>query len=208
MSEILSILMVYFLIEKFKNIVQVLQPWIQKRKIDYVKQKHVILGFLRHLKKHALGRLLKKNGEPDEDIIEKLAFHEVKENCLFIFFIFIFDDFFVGYYRRLFSSIDVDHDEHISYSELRALMVGINFDKIDLDQDEAVNKIMKDFDTSGNSKIEVSEFVSGISRWLKKTMRAAAHNPGSETKVFNDFHTVICFLFLFWFFFFFGAISR
>ena len=92
MSEILSELMVYFLIEKFKNIVQVLQPWIQKRKIFYVKHKHVILGLLRNLKKQALGRLLNENGEPDKGIIDKLVFHEVKEN--FLFFIFVFDDFF------------------------------------------------------------------------------------------------------------------
>ena len=76
-------------------------------------------------------------------------------------------------------------------------MVGINFDEIDLDQNEAVNKIMKDFDTSGDSKIERYEFVNGISRWLDKTMRAAARDPGSETKVFKDIHKVNCFLFLF-----------
>nr|POF08460.1 calcium-dependent protein kinase 8 [Quercus suber] len=137
----------------------VLHPWIQERKIDYVMHKHVILGFLRHLKKHSLGKLLDENGEPDEGIIKKL-----------------------------FSSIDVNDNGHISDSELRALMVGINFDEIDLDQNEAVNKIMKDFDTSSDSKIVFDEFVSGISRWLKKTMRAAARNPGSETKVFIDFH--------------------
>ena len=84
------------------------------------------------------------------------------------------------------------------------MILGINFDEIDLDKNEAVNKIMKDFDTSGDSKIESQEFVSGISRWLKKTMRAPARNPGSDTKVFNDFHMVNCFLFLF----FFEAISR
>jgi len=185
MSEILSVLMVYFLIEKFKNIVQVLQPSIQQRKIYYVKQKRVILGFLWHLKKRAMGKLLKENGEPDEGIIEKLVFHEVKEN--FLFFIFVFDNIFVGYYGRLFSSIDVDNNGHISDSELRALMVGINFDKIFLDQNDAVNKIMKDFDTSGNSTIEYHEFLGGISRWLKKTVQAAARNPGSETKIFEDF---------------------
>ena len=71
MSEILSILIVYFLIEKVKNIVQVLQPWIQRRKIEYVKFKHVILGFLEHLIKHSLGRLLREDGEPDLVIIKK-----------------------------------------------------------------------------------------------------------------------------------------
>ena len=119
--------------------------------------------------------------------------------------------FFVGYYGRLFSAIDADHDGHISHIELRALMVGINFHEIDLDQDDAVNKIMQDFDTSGNSAIEEREFFVGISTWLKKTKRAAAHNPGSDTKVFDDFHMVNFFFFLFlflFFFFFFKAISR
>ncbi|XP_050247454.1 sodium/calcium exchanger NCL-like isoform X4 [Quercus robur] len=138
---------------------KVLQPWIQDRKISYVKHKHVILAFLRHLKKRALGRLLNENGDPDE-----------------------------GNIAKLFSTIDTNHDGHISDSELRAWIVGINFDEIDLDQNDAVNKIMKDFDTSGNSSIEKEEFVDGISRWLNKTKKTAARDPGPETKLFNDFH--------------------
>ncbi|KAK4576612.1 hypothetical protein RGQ29_027240 [Quercus rubra] len=147
----------------FYSTFQVLQPWIQERKIAYVKHKHVILAFLRHLKKHALGRLLNENGEPDEEIIEKL-----------------------------FSAIDVNHDGHITYSELRALIVGIQFEEyFDLDHDAVVNKIMNDFDTSGNSKIEMPEFVAGISRWLNKTIKTAARNPGSEAKLLNDVHMEI-----------------
>ncbi|KAM3696990.1 hypothetical protein ACJW30_06G079600 [Castanea mollissima] len=138
---------------------QVLQPWIQRRKIAYVKHKHFIFKILEHLRKKSLGKLLREDGEPDTEIIKKL-----------------------------FSSIDENHDNCISDSELRALMVGIIFDEIVLDQNDAVNKIMNDFDTSGDSQINVEEFVSGISRWLKKTMRAAARNCGSDTKVFNDFH--------------------
>ncbi|KAM4092971.1 hypothetical protein ACB094_06G080000 [Castanea mollissima] len=138
---------------------QVLQPWIQRRKIAYVKHKHFIFKILEHLRKKSLGRLLREDGEPDTEIIKKL-----------------------------FSSIDENHNNCISDSELRALMVGIIFDEIVLDQNDAVNKIMNDFDTSGNSTLEEDEFVSGISRWLKKTMRAAARNRGSDTKVFNDFH--------------------
>ncbi|XP_050247450.1 sodium/calcium exchanger NCL-like isoform X2 [Quercus robur] len=139
---------------------QVLQPRIQKRKIDYVKHKHLFLGILKHLKKRALGRLLNENGEPDKETIEKL-----------------------------FSSIDTNYDGEISHSELRALFVGINFDEIDLvDLDAVVNKIMKDFDTSGNSKIDKHEFVNGISKWLNLTKKTAARNPASETKIFDDLH--------------------
>ncbi|KAM4092725.1 hypothetical protein ACB094_06G061900 [Castanea mollissima] len=138
---------------------KVLQPWIQNKKIDYVKHKHFILAFLRHLRRHALGRLLREDGEPDKGFIEKL-----------------------------FSAIDVNHDGQISASELRALIVGIEFEEIDLDLDDAVNIIMNNFDTSGDSNIEKHEFVNGISTWLKKT---AARNPVSETKLLNDLHMKI-----------------
>nr|POF23557.1 hypothetical protein CFP56_50152 [Quercus suber] len=141
------------------SIYQVLRPWIQKRKIDYVKHKHVILGFLRHLGKHALGRLLREDGEPDKGTIEKL-----------------------------FSAIDTNCDGHISDSELRAFIVGIWFGEIDLDHDAVVNKIMNDFDTSRNSSIEENEFVHGISTWLNKIKKTDARNPGSYLKLFNDFH--------------------
>ena len=65
---------------------QVLQPWIQRRKLAYVRHKHVILGLLRHLKQRALGRLLKEDGSPDTETIEKLVFISRK---LFIYFFII-----------------------------------------------------------------------------------------------------------------------
>ena len=115
----------------------------------------------------------------------------------FDFYVSVFDEIFVGYNGRLFSSIDTNDDGQISDSELRALMVGINFDEIDLDQNDAVNKIMKEFDTSGNSRIEKDEFVNGISRWLNKAKLAAARNtvPFSITTFINDYHKVKIVLF-------------
>ena len=85
MSE-LSILMVNFLIVKVKNIVQVLQPSIQTRKIAYVKYMLVILELL---KKLAPGMQLMENGEPNIDIIEKLVFIYLLSNRK-LFFNFIF----------------------------------------------------------------------------------------------------------------------
>ena len=113
----------------------------------------------------------------------------------FDFYVSVFDEIFVGYNGRLFSAIDVNHDGHITDSELRALIVGFQFGEIDLDHDDVVNIIMNDFDTSGNSKIEMPEFVAGISRWLNKTIKTAARNPGSEAKLLNDVHMVKIVLF-------------
>ncbi|BAT92630.1 hypothetical protein LR48_Vigan05g063700 [Vigna angularis] len=142
---------------------QIFQPWIQKRKLEYIKHKHVILGFLRHLKKRALGRLLKDNGEPDKEVIEKL-----------------------------FRTIDEDQDGSLTHSELKALVVGIQFEEIDLDHDDAVKRIMNDFDTSGNELVDEVEFVNGVSRWLQRAQRArvASGDAGPHTmKFLSDFHT-------------------
>ncbi|KAK4285894.1 hypothetical protein QN277_002525 [Acacia crassicarpa] len=140
---------------------QIFQPWIQKRKLNYVKHKHVILGLLKHLKQHSLGRLLRDDGEPDQHMIEKL-----------------------------FDSIDENNDQYLSYRELRALIIGIEFEEIDLDHDDAVQRIMEEFDTSRDSHIDVGEFVKGITKWLRKVMRsrAATGDAGPRTmKFLSDF---------------------
>ncbi|KAA0066783.1 sodium/calcium exchanger family protein [Cucumis melo var. makuwa] len=141
---------------------QVFQPWIQRRKLAFVKHKHVIFGFLRHLKQQTLGRLLTENGEPDKEIIEKL-----------------------------FSRIDVNKDGLLSASELRALIVGIQFDEIDLDHDDAVDKIMNDFDTSRDSHVDSNEFGNGIIRWLSQVQgsRTGRGDDGPHTmKYLHNFH--------------------
>lgn len=133
---------------------QVFQPWIQRRRIDYAKHKHVISGVLKHLKMRALGRLLNDQGEPNREVIE-----------------------------NLFTAIDTDHDGHLSGSELRALILGIRFDEINLDEDNAAAKLLKDFDSSLDEKIDLEEFISGIKNWLDVAMslKSSPHVAGGET---------------------------
>ncbi|KAF5192115.1 Calcium-binding ef-hand [Thalictrum thalictroides] len=141
---------------------QIFQPWIQERKLAYVKHKHIISGILRHLKQRALGRLLNDDYEPDEAVIKKL-----------------------------FHTIDLDGDSCLSASELRALIIGIRFEEIDLDHDDAVQKVLKDFDTSGDKSVDANEFFIGISKWLNEAKRSAkpARVPGPSTMKFIDhFH--------------------
>lgn len=54
---------------------QIIWPWIQKKKNDYVKQKHTLSIILRHLKMIAIGRLRKDNGEPNLDAVTRFVFH-------------------------------------------------------------------------------------------------------------------------------------
>lgn len=140
---------------------QVFQPWIQKRKIAFAKHKHVISGILKHLRQHALGRLLDEDGEPNRQVLEKL-----------------------------FATIDENQDGKLSASELRALIIGIQFEEIDLDKNDAMEKVMRDFDTSNNNFIEFDEFEKGVSKWLNEAMGTGrSRDPGPHTiKILSDLH--------------------
>ncbi|XP_058100674.1 sodium/calcium exchanger NCL1-like [Magnolia sinica] len=141
---------------------QVFQPWIQKRRLAYAKHKHVIAGILRHVHSEtALGRLLKDNGQPDTDVIKKL-----------------------------FKRIDEDNNNFLSIRELTALIIGIKFDEIDLDRDDAVRKVMYEFDTSSDNKLSEDEFVSGISKWVDHAKRSVPHATIDQNRLIHDFHRI------------------
>ncbi|KAH9791256.1 Sodium/calcium exchanger NCL1 [Citrus sinensis] len=143
------------------SIYQVFQPWIQKRRIEYAKQKQLISGILKLVKTHSLGRLFTDDGEPNIDVIQKL-----------------------------FNIIDENADGCLSAKELRALVIGIQFEDIDMNIDDAIEKVMEDFDTSKDSCIDEHEFIVGISRWLNRLKHSAIqrHDDGSWTpRLINDF---------------------
>ncbi|KAK9266269.1 hypothetical protein L1049_025346 [Liquidambar formosana] len=140
---------------------QVTHPWIQKTRIAYAKHKHVIAGFLRNLHMDDVsGRLLMDDGEPNREAIKKL-----------------------------FTRIDLDKDEKLSTAELRAVIIGIQFEEIGLDENDALEKVMKEFDTSNNDFVEVEEFVEGISKWLNEAKRSGAvRGAGTHAiKALSDF---------------------
>ncbi|KAH7859984.1 hypothetical protein Vadar_007910 [Vaccinium darrowii] len=93
-------------------------------------------------------------------------------------------------FDRLFHSVDADGDQHISPAELKALIIGIRFDEINLDHTEATEKLIKDFDTSFDRKIQLSEFIDGVSRWLDEAKRSGdSSNAGPNTvKYLDNFH--------------------
>lgn len=65
--------------------------------------------------------------------------------------------------------------------------------EINLNEDEAANKVLKDFDTSENSMVDIEEFVAGIAKWLEeaKASQINAHLAGPDTlKYIHDFYEV------------------
>lgn len=83
--------------------------------------------------------------------------------------------------RRIFKTIDENGDGHLSHAELKALIVGIHFNEISVNENEVVEKVLKDFDSSLDSKVEFNEFVAGVGRWLEEARNAI-----------DDFHEVLC----------------
>lgn len=140
---------------------QVSQPWIQRRRLAYAKHKHIISGILKHLHMCALGRLVSDDGTPNTEVLSKL-----------------------------FNTIDENGDGYLSASELRALIIGIEFQGINLDEHDAVDKVMKEFDTSGDFRVDFVEFIEGISKWLREARKCSKYqsNEKKEMQLISDFH--------------------
>ncbi|XP_052178502.1 sodium/calcium exchanger NCL1-like isoform X2 [Diospyros lotus] len=122
---------------------QIFEPWIQNRRLDYVKHEHLVLDILKHVQRHAMGRLLSEDGSP---------------NLMAI--------------RGLFEEVDEDGDRIISFAELRQLLQEIKYKRSHADKDRVVAEVMKEFDLDGNRKITIDEFVSGFTKWLDETKRS------------------------------------
>ncbi|PWA81966.1 sodium/calcium exchanger family protein / calcium-binding EF hand family protein [Artemisia annua] len=143
-------------------IYQVVQPKLQRRRLAFAKHKHVRSRILKYLKQRALGRLMDGAGKPNNDVLKKL-----------------------------FESIDTNVDGHLSHSELRALVVGMRLYEINLNEDDAVNKVMRDFDTSDNNEVDFEEFAEGIKNWLEeaKGSKIDPHIAGPDTlKYIHDYY--------------------
>ncbi|EYU44997.1 hypothetical protein ABFS82_13G068800 [Erythranthe guttata] len=139
---------------------QVFQPVVQRRRLAFVKHKHVISGILRQLKMRSLGRLSTDDGKPNEEVLTKL-----------------------------FKAIDENDDGFLSQAELRALIVGIQFNEINMDEDDALAKVIKDFDTSLDSQVDLNEFVAGIGKWLEEAKGArGGSNQAGSMKYIDDYH--------------------
>ena len=93
----------------------------------------------------------------------------------------------------MFQKLDLDSNGSLSHSELRALIIGIKIEDVDLDREDAVNKIMNEFDTSQNSNIEEEEFVAGISKWIDEAKFSVANSGAYSKKFMHEFHMVSCF---------------
>lgn len=55
----------------YEFIHQCLDPWMQERSLNYSKYEHLLTGFLHHVQRHARGKLINEEGQPDIDVIKR-----------------------------------------------------------------------------------------------------------------------------------------
>ncbi|KAJ1690946.1 hypothetical protein LUZ63_015101 [Rhynchospora breviuscula] len=138
---------------------QIFQPWVQKRRLEYVRLKLLMSGILHHFESKFLTKLTGEDGSPDTSAIS-----------------------------NLFRAIDSDNDKKIARDELHAFLVGIQFEEMGLEKEGAVDQVMEDFDTSDNNLIEEEEFIAGISKWLKEARRTVSISDNNSKSFLSDFH--------------------
>lgn len=105
----------------------------------WIQDKRLEFLMYQYVQKHLLQKLLTSNGKPDKAKI-----------------------------KTLFKRIDKNGDKALSPEEIELFIMGMNIDRVGLDESDFAAKIMGEFDISGDGKICEAEFVHGLMRWVKK----------------------------------------
>ncbi|XP_011083284.1 uncharacterized protein LOC105165819 [Sesamum indicum] len=140
---------------------QFFQPWIQRRRLLYIKHEHLVVDILKHLQNETMGKLLTDNGSPNVSTI-----------------------------RRLFEEKDQDGDKVISFSELKEFLQEIKFRNLQSKDDNNTAEIMKEFDIDEDEKITMDEFVNGMTKWLDDT-KDAMNKRYHSVKSLKDMYQVL-----------------
>ncbi|XP_071725914.1 sodium/calcium exchanger NCL1-like [Rutidosis leptorrhynchoides] len=123
----------YRSVSSWKDLYQVVQPWVQTQKREREMMKFLVSEIIRNTKNSPFGKFYKEDGTPNVSAI-----------------------------KRLFKSLDVNNDNSISLSELKKLLMEVNFGETSWNVDEATSHIMQDLDKSGDQLIDEVEFVDGF----------------------------------------------
>lgn len=94
-------------------------------------------------------------------------------------------------YCSLFSEVDQDRNNFISFDELKELLHEIQFKNTNWDKDKKIAEVMKEFDLNGDQNVTIDEFVKVFSKWLddtKSTMDKRYHSVNSM----KDLYQVLC----------------
>ncbi|KAF5780862.1 putative sodium/calcium exchanger membrane region, EF-hand domain pair, mitochondrial Rho GTPase [Helianthus annuus] len=142
----------YRSVGSWKDLYQVVQPWVQTKKKEHEMMKALVSEIISHTKNSPLGNFYTEDGKPNVSAI-----------------------------KRLFKSLDVNNDNSISLSELKTLMMDFDFGETSWNVDEATSHIMQDLDKSGDQQIDEEEFVDGFRDLLNvSNVQLTPKTPGPK----------------------------
>ncbi|KAL4555094.1 hypothetical protein LXL04_037705 [Taraxacum kok-saghyz] len=143
----------YRSVGSWKDLYQVVQPWVQNKKKEREMMKVIVSEIISHSKNAPLGNFYKQDGKPNVSAI-----------------------------KRLFKSLDVNNDNSVSLSELKNLMMNVDFGQTSWNVDEAASHIMEDLDKSGDQQIDEEEFIDGFKDLLNTNDQLLTPTtPGPKT---------------------------
>lgn len=87
--------------------------------------------------------------------------------------------------KEIYNEIDKNHDGSVSASELRLLLIGIQLEADGDLSDAYVDKIMEEFDITGDGHIEKEEFVRVLLKWLTEARNSLAKNDHNPLNIFG-----------------------
>lgn len=74
----------------------------------------------------------------------------------------------------------MDHDQYLTETELRGLLLGLDIKRHDgLADEEELRRWMEEFDDSRDGQISETEFLRGIKKWMKMS-QTSFRRRGSE----------------------------
>ncbi|XP_047266549.1 sodium/calcium exchanger NCL2 [Capsicum annuum] len=123
---------------------KVVQPFIKKQRDEIAEIEKLMAKILKHVESQALEaeHFLKDDGTPN---IERI--------------------------KEIFHQYDTDGNNSITRKELEKLIRSVKYGEVQLNSDDSVTKVMKDFDTDRNDMIDEPEFVDGMTRWINEAIR-------------------------------------
>ncbi|XP_071699821.1 sodium/calcium exchanger NCL2-like [Rutidosis leptorrhynchoides] len=78
--------------------------------------------------------------------------------------------------KEIYDGLDVNNDGQVSKSELKTLILGIQLQEQGEISDDLVEKVMEQFDISGDDFIQLNEFIRIMTKWLRDTRKSLAQN--------------------------------
>ncbi|KAI3800833.1 hypothetical protein L1987_28930 [Smallanthus sonchifolius] len=87
--------------------------------------------------------------------------------------------------KDLHKRLDKNHDGKVTHAELKTLLLGIHLQADGELSDGLVDRVMDQFDISGDKCIEEDEFVRILTNWLQDARKSLSKNDYNPLSIFN-----------------------